>query len=138
MYIPNLNFKNLSIIKRQWLIVFIGFYQNNHSGLIFTEILFFTFFSSFVVVYCFLYRPTSQKKLSFTCIFGSVASDLSGAAKFLYTLSTLNTDFFFWQPLQFKSWVISFNVQGLGFKNSGLKSRMLICLRFQDFTCCKH
>ena len=129
MYIQNLNFTNLSTTKRQWLFVFIGFYQNNHSDLVFTTILFLLSFFLFLLLLFIVSIPACfSKKLSFTCIFGSVASDLSGAAKFLYTSSTLKTDLIFWQPQHLDHRLFLSIVKILHLKNPGLKSRMLYWL----------
>ena len=124
--------------KRQWLFVFIGFYQNNHSDLVFTKILF--LLSFFLLLLFIVSIPACfSKKLSFTCIFGSVASDLSGAAKFLYTASILNTDLIVWQPQRLNRQLFLSIFKILGLKNLGLKSRMLhcrlICLGVLSFGC---
>ena len=150
MYIPNLNFTNLSMTRRQWLFVFIGFYQNNHSDLVLTKILFFSLSFFLLLLFIVSIPACFSKKLSFTCIFGSVASDLSGAAKFLYTSSTLKHWLYYLLAATMDcscSKILNHGLyrglflsvfKVLGWKIQGQIQECYFVLRFQDFTWCKN
>ena len=127
MYLPNLNLRIYQQPKDNNCLFLLVSIKTIIPILLFTKILFYFLF--FLLLLFIVSIPACfSKKLSFTCIFGSVASDLSGAAKFLYTSSTLKTDLIFWQPQHLDHRLFLSIVKILHLKNPGLKSRMLYWL----------